>query len=368
VYRTALTPSGKIIYRSDVKHVFKKVDAIATDVDGTLIDITDSYNKAICETVNFFLKKLIDLTIPKKTIREVTQKLRLTGGFNNDWDTTYTIIMGVLAKLDTDTLAYITRSLRDPCIPENPIVTVKKLDYNESLRRILDFADSRGLKSIEEGLQRVLEPVKYEYLKQIRRFLGYPDKLDNSLLASIFDELYYGSELYTKITGQPPLLNVKHGLIENEEVIVEEDTLQFLKAKVKGKLGITTGRSRIATEFILGDLLDRFFHKEALIFIEDILRRERNIDPSIVLKPSPYTLKLCLKALSPYTVALYIGDSAEDAIMVQRVNSEGERVVFIGVYRYTIDPERAIKTFMELNAIAIIPTINELRYLMEGSL
>lgn len=369
MYKVLETPQGSILYRVDVKDKFRNVDAIVMDVDGTLIDISNSYNKAICKTVNFFLKILINMSIPETVIMEAIQRLRLTGGFNNDWDTTYTIIMGVLSELSTDDLAKIANTLDEKGLSRRPIVTVKTMNFYGGMSNVLKSADSRGLQSIEEWLQSLPE-VKYKHLMKIRRFLGYPDMLDRSLLASVFDEFYYGSEIYSRLTGRQPLLRSENGLIKNEKVIVRKDVLAFLKDKTKGKLGLTTGRSRIATEIVLGGFLKEFFKPEALIFIEDLLRKSKSqqIDPSSISKPNPYTLKCCLEALKPYRLATYLGDSIEDALMAWRANQEGEELIFIGVYRYTLDPESVIKTFMNLRVSAIIPTVNELKTLLEGVL
>jgi HAD superfamily phosphatase len=60
--------------------------AILFDMDGVLVDVTDSYRKAIQETVGFFTGK--------KAQPEEIQKLKEHGGYNNDWDLTEAILLG----------------------------------------------------------------------------------------------------------------------------------------------------------------------------------------------------------------------------------------------------------------------------------
>jgi histidinol-phosphate aminotransferase len=60
-----------------LKTVFKP-EIIGFDMDGVLIDTSDSYDKCIMETVKYFTKKSI-------TASNISN-LRSKGGFNNDWD------------------------------------------------------------------------------------------------------------------------------------------------------------------------------------------------------------------------------------------------------------------------------------------
>ncbi|NLE04176.1 MAG: HAD hydrolase-like protein, partial [Crenarchaeota archaeon] len=61
-----------------------KAGAILFDMDGVLVDVTDSYRKAIAQTVEFF-------TGEKATLKEI-QNFKQKGGYNNDWDLTEVII------------------------------------------------------------------------------------------------------------------------------------------------------------------------------------------------------------------------------------------------------------------------------------
>lgn len=60
------------------------MNGILFDMDGVLVDVSNSYDRTICKTSAFFLKKEID---PKEIY-----KIRNSGGFNNDWDLTEEII------------------------------------------------------------------------------------------------------------------------------------------------------------------------------------------------------------------------------------------------------------------------------------
>ena len=59
--------------------------AILFDMDGVLVDVSESYRKAIQETVKFFTGK-------SALLAEI-QALKEKGGFNNDWDLTEAILL-----------------------------------------------------------------------------------------------------------------------------------------------------------------------------------------------------------------------------------------------------------------------------------
>ena len=69
-------------------------DAVVLDVDGVLVDVADSYRRAIVESV----ARLYDRTVDRSEI----QLFKDAGGFNNDWELTYAAALYVLADDRTD--------------------------------------------------------------------------------------------------------------------------------------------------------------------------------------------------------------------------------------------------------------------------
>jgi hypothetical protein len=66
------------------------VDSVVLDVDGVLVDVADSYRRAIVES----LERVYDDTID----REGVQAFKDAGGFNDDWELTYAAALYVLAR------------------------------------------------------------------------------------------------------------------------------------------------------------------------------------------------------------------------------------------------------------------------------
>lgn len=61
-----------------------KYDGLIFDMDGVLVDVSQSYREAIRQTAGYFLKKNV-------LISEV-DKIKNKVGMNNDWDATYALI------------------------------------------------------------------------------------------------------------------------------------------------------------------------------------------------------------------------------------------------------------------------------------
>jgi HAD superfamily hydrolase (TIGR01548 family) len=78
-----------------------EVEAVVLDVDGVLVDVADSYRRAIVESV----ERVHGETVPKAAV----QSFKDAGGFNNDWELTYAAALYVLARregLDADLDAF----------------------------------------------------------------------------------------------------------------------------------------------------------------------------------------------------------------------------------------------------------------------
>ncbi|MFC6726799.1 TIGR01548 family HAD-type hydrolase, partial [Halobium palmae] len=67
-----------------------EVDAVVLDVDGVLVDVADSYRRAIVESVERLYERTVDVAD--------VQQFKNAGGFNNDWELTYAAALFVLAR------------------------------------------------------------------------------------------------------------------------------------------------------------------------------------------------------------------------------------------------------------------------------
>jgi phosphoglycolate phosphatase-like HAD superfamily hydrolase len=318
---------------------FKDLECVIFDCDGTLVDINNSYNACIKHTAGFILERIIGGKQWHDLITdEIILKFRISGGFNNDTDTTYaSILSAVAAKTDDVELA-------------------RKFVLN-----IAAHADERGIISIEQYLS---ETGFDDTVKSVKEKLKYPGLVGSSLLSTAFDEFFYGKELFVKMHGLEPVFTNSQGFIDGDEVVISSESARQISGMFNGNIAIVSGRSRLATEYTLKPILS-YFNLNASVFIEDEEKAVKN-DPSQVKKPSPYALLKSMKAFNANS-ALCAGDSVEDILMARKaMESANVRTVFCGVYGAVPDRDLQFKVFMEREADLIIENINVLPHLLKS--
>lgn len=364
----------------------RKVDAIIFDCDGVLIDIRESYNRAISETVAYITKELIGPRFPEDLVsREVIYLFKKSGGFNNDWDSAYAILMLILCKLPEDFQEafkkYANMSQREDEMLKRFLLVKNGIrkEYNskgldsvmptleDMLRRFAVTFDDFGIASMERKLMKLPNTSKsfYEFYDAAKGFLSYPGKVGESVLTTVFEEIFCGSQLFKEIYGKEPRLYQGRGLIENEKLIIRPETLEQL-AFILGRasFGIASGRPSKLAKHTLRGLLDRF-NPKALVFLDDFEAAEREAmrDKGLRVnfnKPNPFSLLRSSEGLEPFMSALYVGDSMEDEIMVKEANKEDSRFLFAGVYDYSDCEEEVVHDFLKAAVEVILPSVNEL--------
>lgn len=281
----------------------EECDAVIFDIDGVLVDVRRSYDKAIIKTVEIILKDSYDIEIANEfPFEKLISNLRNTGGFNNDIDTAYAIILIILH-----------------CI------LINKMNIQQTLvlfDKIIEGLDDKGTNSVEKELE------KTGNMRALINELGYPsnegkDKNEN-LISTRFNEIFYGPDLFKRQFNREPRYYIEQPLIRNDILIIKEESIKKLSQRFDGNLGLISGRSKVASYFTLGDLI-KYFKEAACIFLEDEKRE--------FSKPNPFSLHKVLDNLRVKS-ALYVGDSVADLLMVKNFNSQvkNKRVYFCGVY------------------------------------
>lgn len=326
-----------------------RADALVLDCDGTLVRINRSYNACIIESAGRVLASLLGDEWKGFVDEQMILAFRMSGGFNNDVDTTYACVLAALAYSSSSSSSSSTSNA-------SSIEDARSFAYH-----LAKHADSRGIESVEEYLAGI---GKANAVRTAREHTGYPGLVGSSMLATLFDELFYGKELFVKMHGIEPRFNHGKGFIEYDEVVVSKDCLDALKSMFNGNVAIVSGRSRIAAEYALRDRLE-YFNISASVFIEDEDKYvKRNGIRMNVVKPSPYALLKSLKAMDACS-AIVVGDSAEDLIMARSASStHSYRTYFIGVYGTSIDAEKQKHMFINMGSDAILENVNLLPELL----
>ncbi len=360
---------GTVYVRGEWLDRLSTIGALLFDCDGVLVDARRSYDRAIIETVTFFSEKIICSPFPKEIVSpKLLARLRESGGFNCDWDSVYVILLSLFSQAPLETQRRFLEAFSKQREPSTLLKTLKAPPDcsvlasfgEEALLRIAEVADDSGRVRVE---REVFEScLSKEALSIFKKLLAYPGLAGESILATVFDEMYYGSGLLHKARGLTPRFYQGKGFIEDEKLVVSASALSRLRGVFgRENLGIVSGRSMVGTRFTLGGLWDHF-NPEAMVFVEDeeVSQREALKNGVRIGKPEPYTLLKAAKAVASSNLILYLGDSAEDIIMSKKACLTQPRFAFAGIYKHTYYPERIINMFMEREAELIIPTVNEL--------
>jgi HAD superfamily phosphatase len=309
-------------------------EAIIFDIDGVLVDVNKSYNEAIIKTVELILVKNFDISLNNFPFQELISKLRNTGGFNNDIDTAYSIVLIILY-----------------CILINKMNIDKTVQIFHNL---LEKLDDKGKDSVEKELE------KFGNITPITKKLKYPSNDD--MISTLFNEIFYGPILYKKRFNKEPIYYFDKPLITNDILIIKESTMRLLSQKFNGNMGLISGRSKVASYFTLNSIID-YFNENACVFLEDEKRE--------FSKPHAFSLHKVFDSLK-LSSALYVGDSMADLLMVENFRKQTieDRIFFCGVYgdggnsKESIDKKRLLKSN---HADVIIKNVNDLPNILNNT-
>ena len=159
-----------ILVDDAIKNTMKDFDAIIFDCDGVLIDITKSYDLAIQKTTEYILKEFGNITDSIKIDSQIIDGFKATGGFNDEVDLTYAAIIS--------------------------LATSKKLNNSQKdfIFKVIKNANSTGIISVEKYLEKIGADIS-----ELKNKLNYPGNDHQNPLYSIFDQMFYGPELYSKL-------------------------------------------------------------------------------------------------------------------------------------------------------------------------
>ncbi|PSP23464.1 TIGR01548 family HAD-type hydrolase [Halobacteriales archaeon QH_10_65_19] len=285
------------------------VDAVVLDVDGVLVDVANSYRRAIVETLDHVYGETID--------RDAVQQFKNAGGFNNDWELTDAAALYLLGRRQGLTL---------------------------SIDQFTDTigATGGGLAAARAVLAEELTPADRE-----RVFATW----DADRLRAVFQQLYLGSERYRDIEGAEPDLDAP-GYIHDEPVLIEEETIDALTDRFA--VGVLTGRPAAEAD----TALDR----AGL----DVPHEHRfTMDDWEGGKPDPEALCTLADRFGAGSVA-YAGDTLDDVRTALNAADADARTYYgIGVLTGGLSGDRGRELYNEVGATAVLDSVNELPELLE---
>ncbi len=298
-------------------NVLNEIDAVIFDCDGVLIDVSKSYDLAILKTTRYVLENFAKINDSIDVDFKIIDGFKSTGGFNDEVDLTYAAIISLVAakKLEKDQTSFIFDVIKN--------------------------ADSSGILSVEKYLENQVD------ISDIKKQLSYPGINHENPLYQIFDQLFYGPELYQKLSGNSSKF-AESGLIEQDEVILNNLLIEKLQKKFDSRIAIVTGRGKKSISYSLKTLLEKFDLKNS-VFLEDESRE--------LAKPNPQSLINAIKGMNSAST-LFVGDSMEDFIMANKATDLGHKTIFCGIIGTSKNPQEKLELFQRNGAILVLDSIN----------
>ena len=297
--------------------VLNEIDAVIFDCDGVLIDVSKSYDQAILKTTQYVLENFAKINDSIDVDFKIIDGFKSTGGFNDEVDLTYAAIISLVAakKLEKDQTSFIFDVIKN--------------------------ADSSGILSVEKYLENQVD------ISDIKKQLSYPGVHHENPLYQIFDQLFYGPELYQKLFKNSSKFS-EPGLIEQDDVILNNSLIQKLQKKFDSKIAIVTGRGKESISYSLKTLLEKFDLKNS-VFLEDESRE--------LAKPNPQSLLDSIKGMNS-VLTLFVGDSMEDFIMAKKATDLGSKTIFCGIIGTSKNPQEKLELFEQNEAMLVLDSIN----------
>ncbi|WP_049986366.1 TIGR01548 family HAD-type hydrolase [Halobellus rufus] len=284
-------------------------DAVVLDIDGVLLDVADSYRRAIVESVDRLYGRTID--------RDDVQLFKDAGGFNNDWDVTYAAAL------------YVLVDEREP------------IDLSTFTARI---DSGGGLAGAEAVAADHLDPDDLDAVRQ---------RWDREGLRSAFQALYLGADLYRELEGGEPPFETA-GYIHDEPILVDPETLRSLEATAA--VGVLTGRPAAEADIAL-----------ERVGLDLPAEHRFTMDDWEEGKPHPNALTTLAERFDADGVA-FAGDTLDDVkTAVNAAEADPTRTYHgIGVLTGGLTGESGRRAFESVGAAAVVDSVNDLPELLFG--
>jgi len=369
-----LDSERRIYVREGKEEALRGIEKIIFDFDGVLVQTSRSYRQTITEVVDYYSIELLGLTAEKgklATLRDI-QKFKDTGLYNNDWKLSYALI--------TYYLTLILQELKQKGALEEFMNQFCNLQFTDirsfikSLKGVRDFLERYKVNMIDfadlkdngaTNLDVFLTQTTEENQLLVKRLAPY-DLEKPDLIKRLFEEIYLGKDLFTKIYGTPSVFNFSNSLIDVEEFIPTKETMDLLR-KQFGTFGIYSGRPKPQGIYVLEKFgYTGYFDEQESVFLGDLLKSEAEMER--LGKPDPTIfIELIEKTVGKETSVVYLGDGIADAMMIEKAKAKGlENLTFIGAVSSSEDSNKLFTEYSKHRVDAVITDVNDIPYILKS--
>ena len=342
------------------------LDILIFDMDGVLIDVSESYRKAIQHTIQIYLKTCLGFQKRRGdwVTNEEISLFKSAGGFNSDWDVTSGFLLYLLSI-----------SGFPPLLKQKRFSSIQEIILY--LKTKSSMAQRKTLTVNRRHLISFLEKVTASGggLKGIRRVLGSSwegwvyrtgDLGQENLVERIFQEIYLGRQFVSHY-HLPRLFYKGEGLYLQEKLLIPKKIISLLRKKVS--MGIASGRLRFEAELALKrfHLLPYF---NSVVTLDECMEEEKRIFRSTGKicprsKPHPYSILMAVREIKiPNPRCGYVGDVVDDILAARAAKKELEMTA-IGFLGTPANRKVMKKGFIRVGADLIIEDPKQLLQLID---
>jgi HAD superfamily hydrolase (TIGR01548 family) len=286
---------------------------IIFDMDGVLVDVTNSYREVTRRSVIEYLRRVLGADVSDHfiTLADVAS-IKKIGGLNNDWDLTDAILNAYLFSAYDHIDEAMLRQLREVKSTGDDQVVF------EQMRRMGLAGNTSKLEDLvrKQRAPALFSPVTWSKGDRSPFLLNQGDVRSGNLTKRIFQELYLGNDLFRQIYGEAPIFYCNGGYIERERMIPTLAQLDELSRSYT--LSIATGRPGVEAEYALTQFSIGHYFK-AMVSEDNVVEAEKGCIESL-RKPHPFSLSLSVEK-SGYTSndsVYYVGDMPDDMVAAGR--------------------------------------------------
>ncbi len=259
-------------------------DSIFFDVDGVLIQTTNSFRVANIATTEYIVGELHGLDWGRHEGKELVtlndiELFKQAGGFNSDWDMCYLLISLTTARL---------REWR-----ADTLLAERSVEEWAALARSASLLGRGGRTWVEEVFPASARPAYAQVIE-------------------VFNEFYWGTdELQKRLGHAPEYLPYSEGFVHKEEMLYAPDFFARLRKAGIVHLGMITGRVGVEVD----SAVERMEAYSGERWWDVIISADTH------LKPDPQALQAAIERVG-VRGGLYIGDTADDFDLVRRYKAE----------------------------------------------
>jgi phosphoglycolate phosphatase-like HAD superfamily hydrolase len=324
---------------------------IVFDMDGVIIDVSNSYRDTVRQTAGLFFSPAQHAELLPEPLFDLSDlaAVKQSGGLNNDWDLSCLII----------SLLY---------------TLVEKPPFNESddprptYLNVLSGCDASRLAHYLKSEKKPLQKLLNQYGKGIDPFITQIYQGDvgtGNIIKQIFQEIYLGQDLFRYTYQHDSEMYQGEGYLLREKVLIDWTLLDKLSESCL--LAIATGRPKIEAYYALAHFkLLEYFRK--IYTLDECIKEEQRIlkesgKELSLSKPHPFMLDAIAETIGGVVDGYYyVGDMPDDMLAAKRSRTGFKA---IGILLSAPDKQNLKKNLVQAGADYIIDDFAELIRLME---